>query len=135
MVNSETTFELLSARYGVAFAQQIADQLENLEKREINLFDIMAINDVVGELKQEIKDLFKSYRASQNISTHQEQVMVQVYANHRAFFIRRQILDLWKLYQMARSDSRELRKEYMCRLDLNSYQQSLPTKSDYQAAA
>lgn len=137
MRRSEDAFDLMADRYDVGFAQQLADQLEDIQEKEINLFDIMAINEVVGEIRQEIKGLFALYRTAHGISRDGGQLMRRVYANHKTILLRRQISDLWKLYQMARADSRELTDEYMRRLNAGAYSKfSLPTeKATYRAAA
>ena len=108
MEQYDNTFDLMAARYNVGLAQQIADHLENLQQREIDLFDIMAIN----EIRQEIKGFFDLYRAAHGISKDDGHLMRWVYANHKTILLRRQISDLWTLYQMARADSRELIAEY-----------------------
>lgn len=128
------TFEVLSARNDVGFAQQIAD-LEKLDCCEINLFDILAINEVANEIRQEIKGLFALYRSAYGMSKDDGQLMRRVYANHRTILLRRQISDFWKLYQMARADSRELTTEYIRRLEIFSYRTSRPTGKEYRAAA
>ncbi len=136
MERIENTFDLLSAKYNVGFAQQIADQLANLEERDIDLFDILVINEIAHEIRQEIKGLFVLYRSSHGISKGDGQLMRRVYANHKTILLRRQISDLWKLYQMARADSRELTKEYTRRLDAKNGFKFLPTeKAVYRAAA
>lgn len=137
MEQFENTFELMAARYNVGFAQQIADQLDNLQQRDIDLFDIMAINEVAHEIRQEIKGLFALYRDAHGISQGDGQLMRRVYANHKTILLRRQISDLWKLYQMARADGRELTEEYTRRLDTkNEFKTFLPTeKALYRAAA
>lgn len=137
MEQFENTFELMAARYNVGFAQQIADQLDNLQQRDIDLFDIMAINEVAHEIRQEIKGLFALYRDAHGISKGDGQLMRRVYANHKTILLRRQISDLWKLYQMARADSRELTAEYERRLKAASFYPTslLPTEREYRGAA
>lgn len=136
MEQYENTFEVMAARYNVGFAQQIADQLENLDRCELDLFDIMAINEVAEEVRQEIKGLFALYRAALGISNENGQLMRRVYANHKTILLRRQISDLWKLYRMARADSRELTAAYMQRLNRGAYQRtSPPTEKECWAAA
>jgi ATP-dependent Lon protease len=121
MPTLENTYDLLAARYDVGFAQQIADQLADIESRDIELFDIMAINEVAEELRQEIKGIFAHYRAAHAESRAGEQTARRVYAGHKTYLLRRQISDLWKLYRMARTDSRELTNEYMRRLEASSF--------------
>ena len=137
MERIENTFDLLATKYNVCFAQQVADQLANLEERDIDLFDILAINEIAHEIRQEIKGLFVLYRSAHGISKDDGQLMRRVYANHKTILLRRQISDLWKLYQMARADSRELTAEYTRRLDAkNGFKTFLPTeKALYRAAA
>ena len=135
MEQLENTFDVLAARYNVGFAQQIADQLESLDRCELDLFDIMAINDVAGEIRQDIKGLFALYRSAHGISKGNGQLMRRVYANHKTILLRRQISDLWKLYRMARADSRELTAEYNRRLNAASYRASVPTEEKFRAAA
>lgn len=137
MEQFESTFEILAARYDVGIAQQIADQLENLDRCEIDLFDILAVNEVANEIRKEIKSLFALYHSTHGMSKGDGQLMRRVYANHKTILLRRQISDLWKLYQMARADSRELTKEYTRRLNANNgFKKFLPTKKVvYRAAA
>lgn len=137
MEHYQNTFEVLAARYDVGFAQQITDQLENLDRCEICLFDILAINEVANEIRQEIKSLFALYRSAHCISKGDEQLMRRIYANHKTILLRRQISDLWKLYQMARADSSELAAEYRRRLNANSLHSTslLPTERECRAVA
>ena len=137
MERIENTFDLLASRYNVGFAQQVADQLANLEERDIDLFDILVINEIAHEIRQEIKGLFVLYRSSYGISKGDGQLMRRVYANHKTILLRRQISDLWKLHQMARADSRELTAEYERRLNAASLYPSphSHTERRYRAAA
>jgi hypothetical protein len=137
MAQFKNSFELLAARYNVGFAQQITDQLENLQQRNIDLFDIMAINEAAHELRQEIKGLFALYRAAHGINKGDDQLMRRVCASHKTILMRRQISNLWKLYNMARADSRELTVEYTRRLSAASLYKSslLPIEMEYRVAA
>ena len=135
MRNVEKAFVILNARYVVGFSQQIVGQLETLDRCEINLFDILAINEVANEIRQEIKGLFGLYRSAYSVCKSDGQLMHRVYANHKTILLRRQISDLWRVYLMARADSRELTAEYMRRLEMSSYKASLPTVNEYRDVA
>ena len=90
-----------------------------LQSAEINFLDIKSINDVAHEIRLEIKCLLSLYHTACRTNKDAGHLIRRVYANHRTVLLRRQILDLWKLYQMARCDSRELTKEYLSRLNPN----------------
>ena len=137
----ENDFDFWATRYDVGFAQQVADHLDSIGKRDLEFVEaynvIKTINDIVGEIRQEIKDLFTLYRAAKHTSDGRNPLMRRVYANHKTILLRRQISDHWKLYQMARSDSRELTKECMRQIkaEKNEFKTFLPTERQYRAAA
>ncbi len=131
------SFELLSGRFGPAFAQDICDRLQDIQNREINLIDILELNEMAHRYWVRTKDLIKVYRAAQGKGVSGQSEPRKVYANWELIFMRRQIFDLRILCQMARADSRELTIEYMRRLDMqNGFKPLLPTeKAVYRAAA
>lgn len=124
----------LAVRHNVGFLQEVADRMKEFERRDIQFLDIKELNDLVGDYRARIKDLIAHHRALRAPSSSRD--VRQAYQNHESIFIRRQITDLWKLYQMARSDSRELTEFYMRRLNTVSYAPSHPPeKAIYRAAA
>lgn len=124
MKNSQKTdSEALASRYGAGFSQYVTDQIECLDRRDIDFLDIKELNDLVGAYRTRIKDLIALYRTAQNINNAPGPLMRRVYANHETIFIHRQIKDLRELYRMARADSRELTNEYIHRLKTHSLDQ------------
>ncbi len=115
------SFEILTNRgYGPGFAQNICDQIKDLEQREINVFDILELNNLAHDYKIRIKELIAVYRDAQGKKDNGSEPR-RVYANWEIIFMRRQISDLWALFQMTRADSRELTKEYERRLKAGAY--------------
>jgi hypothetical protein len=141
------SYTVLASRYNVDFANQILHQLAYLQHSQIDLFDIMALNEVAHEMRQEIKALFSLYHAAHgrlqnigndNLPLRQNEILKKPFkSNHRTIMLRRQIVQLCKSYQAIKADSRILTKEYMRRLNARSYYQAsqVPTEKNYRAAA
>lgn len=120
MEHNARVFDAMSVRYDVGVSQQIADELDCLEQRNIDFFDIKHLNDLAAEYRHRVRGLISLCRAVRKSSRKNDSLMRQVYASHEAIFLRRQIADLWALYRMAQTDSRELTTEYMERLNAGS---------------
>lgn len=134
-MGNTVSYEILIRRYGPGFAQEVCDRLDDIQTREISVFDIMELNNLAHEYRQRVKELIGIYRAAQGKASCEASCPRRVYAAWEMVFMRRQISDLWVLMQMTRDDSRELTKEYMRRLNVNAYTPSLPTVSMYRAVA
>lgn len=134
MEHNENAFEALASRYSVGFAQQTADQLSNLNRRDTQLLDIKELNDLAAEYRGRLRDLLASYRGAQGKA--QGDNVWQVYLSYEAIFIRRQITDLWRVYRIVMTDSHEMTADYLAQLRPRQYRQaSLPTGKGNRVAA
>jgi hypothetical protein len=88
--------------------------------REINFLDIKHLNDIAEENKQTIKNLLLRYKTARLVFKNSESVVYRLYASYEMAFARRQVSDLWCIYQSARTDSHNLTIEYIRRLNMDS---------------
>jgi hypothetical protein len=102
---------------------QVWQQLEpqKLEDCAINFLDIKHLNDIAEENKQAIKDLLLRYKTARLVFKKSENVVHRLYASYEMAFARRQVSDLWCIYQSARADSRAFTAEYIRRLNIKSF--------------
>ncbi len=96
----------------------LAIPAQNVQEREINFLDIKYLNDIAEENKQTIKDLLLRYKTARLVFKKSENVVHRLYASYEMAFARRQVSDLWRIYQSARADSRDLTAEYVMRLSI-----------------
>jgi hypothetical protein len=94
--------------------------VQAISEREINFLDIKHLNDIAQENKQIIKDLLLRYKTARLVFKKSENVVYRLYASYEMAFARRQVSDLWRIYQSARADSRDLTAEYVRCLRINS---------------
>ncbi len=125
----------LADRYCVGFSQDIADQVDRLNKRDIQILDIKELNDLAGEYRGRIRGLVAYFRAMQELSKGEGDLTRRFYTSHEAIFVRRQITDLWKVYRILMADSHEMTAVYLARLGFKNNQASRPTGKEYRAAA
>lgn len=135
MEHIENSFEVLASRYNVGFAQQTADKVARLAKRDIQFLEIKELNDLAAEYRGRLRDLLASYRRARG-NAQGDHVVRQVYVSYEAIFIRRQIADLWQVYRIVMADSHEMTADYLVQLRTrHNRQASLPTGKDNRAAA
>lgn len=130
-LNSQTLYGALAVRYDTGFSQDIADQVQALARRDIQLLDIKDLNDLAAEYRARIRELIIACR-----STEEKTTVRQVYASFEQIFIRRQITDLWKLYRIICADCHEMTSIYMDKLEKGHQRASSHhTEKEYRAAA
>jgi hypothetical protein len=129
---AQALYGALSARYGVGFSQDIADQVERLNERDTGFLDIKELNDLAAEYRVRIRTLVHGCRLLR--SRVRDGLIRQLYASHEDIFVRRQITDLWALYRICMADSHEMTACYLARLQ-KKFKASHPIGKEYRAAA
>jgi hypothetical protein len=92
--------------------------VQTISEREINFLDIKHLNDIAEENKQAIKDLLLRYKTARLVFKKSENVVHRLYASYEMAFARRQVSELWCIYQSARTGSNQLAVEYIKRLNI-----------------
>lgn len=95
--------------------------VQAVSEREINFLDIKHLNDIAEENKQAIKDLLLRYKTARLVFKKSENVVHRLYASYEMAFVRRQVSELWCIYQSARADGRDLTAEYIKKLNQQAY--------------
>ena len=118
--------EALSAHYPVSFAQAITDKVVRLHKRDIQLLDIKALNDLAADYRVRIRHEITALRARRAESDGSVRA---VYIQHELLFARRQIADLWAVYRIVTADAHEMTADYMAQLARKTHRFSPHTAS------
>ena len=115
MQNHDVTelHEALSAHYPVSFAQDITDKVVRLHKRDIQLLDIKALNDLAADYRARIRTEIKTLRARR---AEADGTIRALYIQHELLFARRRIADLWAVYRIVMADSHDMTADYLAQL-------------------
>ena len=115
MLNQDVTelHDALAAHYPVSFAQDIADKVVRLHKRDIQLLDIKALNDLAAEYRTRIRTEIVALRARRAAADGSVRA---VYIHHELVFARRQIADLWAVYRIVTADAHDMTADYLAQL-------------------
>ena len=118
--------ESLAAHYPVSFAQDIADKVVRLHKRDIQLLDIKALNDLAAEYRTRIRAEITALRARR---AEADGSVRAVYIHHELVFARRQIADLWAVYRILTADAHDMTADYLAQLARKTHRFSPTTTS------
>lgn len=109
--DTSALYGVLAQRYDVGFSQGITDEIDRLERRDIQLLEIKELNDLLAEYRARIRTLVRSYR---NIRDKDDKSSLrQLYASHEGVLMRRQIADLWEVYRIITADVHEMTGSYL----------------------
>ncbi len=111
-----------------SFVQGIRDCVAAGELKEIQYFELKQMNDdILPRYRSRVRELINEYRNWKSRYSKENDQIEKLYQAYDGIFMRSQLSDALRIYEMANRDYHEMRRMYMDRL--------LKLRPPYRAAA
>jgi hypothetical protein len=106
-------FDKLENRYGSAFVQELRDRIAVCELKEVQYFELKQMNDsILPRYRSRVRELVNSYREWKEQYCSEEDQIEKVYKAYDGIFLRNQLKDALRMYEMANKDYHEMQRMY-----------------------
>jgi len=106
-------FEKLENRYGSAFVQELKDRIAACELKEVQYFELKQMNDcILPRYRSRVRELINEYRQWKEQYSKEDDQIEKVYKAYDGIFLRNQLKDALRMYEMANKDYHEMQRMY-----------------------
>ncbi len=112
----QDVYDVMEARYGAAFTQDIRDKLAVVQAREIQYLEMKQMVEIMFRYRERLRAFIVQYRKWKHDYALETDTVEKVYKGYEGLFLRRQLKDAWQLYLMANRDYHEMQRTYLSQI-------------------